>query len=87
MIPGRPGDRTPGVEPVPLTRLRSGQSGRVAHVAPDEPQLLVKLSSLGLLPGATVVLQQKFPAAVVRVGETTVALDGEIAAQIFVLPE
>jgi DtxR family Mn-dependent transcriptional regulator len=48
---------------------------------------MVKLSSLGVLPGAIVELQQKVPAAVIRVGETTVALDGEIAAEIFVLAE
>lgn len=74
-------------EPIPLTRLRAGQSGRVVHVAPGEPQLMVKLSSLGVLPGAIIELQQKVPAAVVRVGETTIALDGDIAAEIFVLAE
>jgi Fe2+ transport system protein FeoA len=84
---GRSGVRRPGTEPVSLTTLRAGQSGRVVHVAPGDPQLMVKLSSLGVLPGAIVELQQKFPAAVVRVGETTVALDGEIAAEIFVLAE
>ena len=84
---GRSRDGRGETEPVPLTRLRAGQSGRVVHVAPGEPQLMVKLSSLGLLPGAIVELQQKFPAAVVRVGETTVALDGAIASEIFVLAE
>lgn len=84
---GRSRDRRGGAEPVPLTTLRAGQSGRVIHVAPGEPNLMVKLSSLGVLPGAVVELQQRVPAAVIRVGETTVALDGEIAAQIFVLAE
>lgn len=84
---GRSEGPRPGTQPVPLTRLRAGQSGRVVHVAPDEPQLMVKLSSLGVLPGAIVELQQKLPAAVVRVGETTIALDGDIAAEIFVLAE
>ena len=84
---GRPREGSAGTEPVPLTRLRPGQSGRVVHVAPGDPHLMVKLSSLGVLPGAIVELQQKVPAAVVRVGETTVALDGEIAAEILVLAE
>ena len=84
---GRPRDGRGGAASVPLTRLRAGQSGRVVHVAPGDPQLMVKLSSLGVLPGAIIELQQKVPAAVVRVGETTIALDGEIADEIFVLAE
>jgi DtxR family Mn-dependent transcriptional regulator len=48
---------------------------------------MVKLSSLGVLPGAIIELQQRVPAAVVRVGETTIALDADIAAEIFVLAE
>ena len=87
MTGGRPSKGHLGSEPVPLTRLRAGQSGRVVRVAPGDPQLMVKLSGLGLLPGAIVELQQKLPAAVVRVGETTVALDAEIAAEILVLAE
>lgn len=69
---------------VSLTRLRAGQGGKIAHVAPGAPDLMVKLSSLGILPGATIRLQQKLPAAVVRIGETAIALDPEIAAEIFV---
>lgn len=84
---GPPRSGRAGAEPVPLTRLRAGQSGRVVRVAPGDPQLMVKLSSLGVLPGAIVELQQKVPAAVLRVGETTVALDGEIASEILVLAE
>lgn len=70
----------------PLTSLPTGASGRVRQVASDPPELLVKLSSLGLVPGAVVFLQQRLPAAVVRIGETTVALDTEIAERILVEP-
>lgn len=70
----------------PLTALATGRSARILHVAPDPPDLVVKLSSLGLIPGAVVVLEQRRPAAVVRVAHTTVALDPDIAAGIFVEP-
>ena len=70
----------------PLTKLRAGTAGRVRHVASDAPELLVKLSGFGVVPGAVVVLQQRLPAAVLRIGETTVALDTDIAARIFVDP-
>jgi Fe2+ transport system protein FeoA len=68
----------------PLTSLAAGESGRVRRIVSDPPELLVKLSSLGLVPGAVVQLQQRRPAAIVRIGETTVALDSEIADGILV---
>ena len=46
----------------------------------------MKLSSLGLVPGSVVRLQQTRPAAVVKVGETTLALDVSIATGIYVKP-
>ena len=45
---------------------------------------MVRLASLGLVPGTTLHLQQTRPALVVRVGETTLALESSIASEIFV---
>jgi DtxR family Mn-dependent transcriptional regulator len=74
------------IEPLvqPLPRLPVGQSARIVFIVPREPERLVKLSGLGVVPGATVQLQQSTPAAVLRVGETTLALDPAIAAEIYV---
>lgn len=74
------------VEPLvqPLARLAPGERGRIVHIVPGEPGRLVRLSSLGVVPGATVQLQQKWPAAVIRVGETTLAIEPEIASEIYV---
>jgi DtxR family Mn-dependent transcriptional regulator len=87
-IPSGPCCRTlnRSVEPLvqPLDRLPVGQSGRIVYIAPREPARLVKLSNLGVVPGATVRLQQRSPAAVIRVGETTIAVEPEIAAEIYV---
>jgi hypothetical protein len=44
----------------------------------------VKLAGLGLVPGAVVHLQQKTPATVLRIGETTIAFDPAIASEIYV---
>lgn len=68
----------------PLERLPPGSHGRIVYIAPRAPERLVRLSGLGLVPGVTVQLLQKSPAAVVRIGGTTLALDAAIAGEIYV---
>ena len=46
--------------------------------------MLMKLSQLGLVPGAEVRMEQSRPAAIVRVGETTVALQRAVARLVHV---
>jgi DtxR family Mn-dependent transcriptional regulator len=74
------------VEPLvqPLDRLGVGERGRIVYIVPREPERLVRFSNLGIVPGATVGLQQRSPAAVLRVGETTLAVDPAIAGEIYV---
>jgi DtxR family Mn-dependent transcriptional regulator len=54
------------------------------HIVPRDPRRLGRLASLGVVPGATVRLQQKSPAVVMRVGETTLAVEPEFADEIYV---
>jgi len=68
----------------PLDRLPPGGVGRIVHIAPREAGRLVRLSNLGIVPGATIELQQIRPAAVLRVGETTLAVEPEVAGEIYV---
>jgi DtxR family Mn-dependent transcriptional regulator len=74
------------VEPLvqPLDRLGVGERGRIVYIVPRDSERLVRLSNLGIVPGATVSLQQKSPAAVLRMGETTLAMDPAIAGEIYV---
>jgi len=72
-------------EMLPLTRLAPGDLGRVVAVKPGIHQdRLVRLSTLGLVPGTVVEVEQLAPAAILRVAETTFAVETEIAAAIFV---
>jgi hypothetical protein len=49
---------------------------------------MIRLSALGIAPGATVELRQRRPAAVVRVEHTEVALADQILEQVWVnVPE
>lgn len=68
----------------PLDRLAPGEAARIVHIVPREPGRLVRLASLGVVPGTRIHLQQTRPAVVLRVGETTLALEREIASEIFV---
>ena len=67
-----------------LDHLRPGEVARVLKVSAADTPMLMKLSQLGLVPGAEVRVQQSRPAAVVRVGETTVALQRGIAQIVHV---
>ena len=74
------------IEPLvqPLDRLPAGVESRIVYIVPRERERLARLTNLGIVPGARVVLQQKAPAFVLGLGETTVALDPAIAAEIYV---
>ena len=74
------------VKPLVLnsTEMRPGESGRIVFIAPKHHDRLDKLSSLGIVPGAVVKLHQKQPTYVLDIGETSIALDYEIAKEIFV---
>ncbi|MBE9537083.1 MAG: metal-dependent transcriptional regulator [Proteobacteria bacterium] len=67
-----------------VTEMRPGESGRVVFMSPKNHGRLDKLSSLGLMPGAVVKLHQKQPTFVLIIGETSIAVDHEIAGEIFV---
>jgi Fe2+ transport system protein FeoA len=73
-------------QPLPLSRLRPGQEGRVVYIATADGRRLEQLSGLGLFPDAVVRLLQKRPAAVIQVGETELAIDLAIAREIYVRP-
>jgi DtxR family Mn-dependent transcriptional regulator len=67
-----------------VTELAPGERGRVVFIAPKHHDRLDRLSSLGLVPGALVKLHQKQPTYVLDIGETSIAIDHEIAKEIFV---
>lgn len=68
----------------PLHRLAVGDSARIAYIVPKDPERLVRLSNLGVVPGTTIRLRQKRPATVISIGETTLAIDREIAEELYV---
>jgi DtxR family Mn-dependent transcriptional regulator len=74
------------VEPV-VTRLSEfevGSKGRITFIVPAKPSRLSKLNSLGIAAGSVIRLLQRNPSYVIQIDETTVAIDPEIAKEIYI---
>jgi DtxR family Mn-dependent transcriptional regulator len=61
-----------------------GQSGRIAYLCTREHALLMKLSNMGIAPGATLKLLQRWPSYVLQCDETEIALEESVARNIYV---
>lgn len=68
----------------PLADLAPGQGGVIAYVQSQRPEVLQHLLAMGALPGAPVVLVQRFPSFVFALGYGQVAVDRETAKDIYV---
>jgi DtxR family Mn-dependent transcriptional regulator len=69
---------------VSCDQLSVGESARVAYFSTREHSRLLKLSALGISPGASLKLIQKWPAYVVQCEETEIALEPGVAKNIYV---
>ena len=69
---------------VSCDQLQVGETARVAYFSTREHSRLLKLSALGISPGTSIKLIQKWPAYVVQCEETEVALEPEVAKNIHV---
>lgn len=74
------------VQPIikPLSTLRPGEEGTVAYVSSRSHGRLVRLGSLGLMPGQVLLVKQVRPSFVVAYGEMELALDKGVADEIYV---
>lgn len=71
---------------VPLHRLEVGKTSKIIFTTPAYHKRYERLTLLGVEPGAIISLYQKYPSFVIKVDETEIALDGEVAREIFVRP-
>ena len=84
-IPKGEGDMDLGDEySVPLVSCHSGESGEVSHIKTEDARKLRKIMNLGLIPGSRICLIQKFPNYVFQLGNTQLAVDKELANEIFI---
>lgn len=69
---------------VRLADFEVGQNGKILFITPSEASRISRLSSIGIIPGTVIKLIQKRPSIVLQVDETTIAIDPELAKEIFV---
>lgn len=81
--------RDKSLEPVvsSLKDLRPGREARIVFIAPGVARRLDRLGSFGVVPGTVLTLRQKRPSFVIEVGGTTLALEEDIAGEIYVRQE
>ncbi|MBI4515215.1 MAG: metal-dependent transcriptional regulator [Deltaproteobacteria bacterium] len=70
----------------PLSEGSISGEYRIVFIASRSHRRLDRLCALGVVPGAELRLHQRLPAFMIQVGGTDIALEPEIAADIFVVP-
>lgn len=69
---------------IALVNCDNGFYGEVSYIKTDDGKKLQKIMNLGLIPGSKIQLIQKFPNFVFQLGNTQLAVDRELANEIFV---
>lgn len=69
---------------VPLSKLGPGDVSKIVYVLTTKHPQIHKLLSFGIVPGVSVTVHEIFPSFVIKVEETLVALEKEIADEIYV---
>jgi DtxR family transcriptional regulator, Mn-dependent transcriptional regulator len=67
-----------------LPEFEVGTHGKITFIVPSDPSRIGKLNSLGISAGSVIKLIQKRPSCVIQIDETTVAIDPEIAKEIYI---
>ena len=67
-----------------LSQMRTGEKGKIAYVYAPQASKLQKLMSMGIVPGAPIILTQRFPSYVFQIRQEQFAVDKEIADSIYV---
>ena len=69
---------------VSLKELAPGERGKITYIKPDSHSNFHQLISFGLHPGVVVTVHRKNPAFCIKFENTELALDENVAANIFV---
>lgn len=70
-----------------LVDLPLGGRGTIVFIAPKSLSRLNRLAVLGVTPGSRARLLQRHPSVVISCGETSIAIEAEMAGEIYVRPD
>ena len=70
---------------LPLSQMKQDQEGRIAYIHSKARDRLQKLMAMGVTPGMRIRVIQRFPSHVFQIERTQIAVDEEIADEIFVV--
>jgi DtxR family Mn-dependent transcriptional regulator len=70
-----------------LWDLKPGEEAKIVFITSGVKARLNKLFSLNIVPGHEVKFIQKHPSPVIKIGESSVAMDDGIAKEIYVIPK
>lgn len=68
---------------IALSSVKNGKTGTVAILNTKDEALLRKLMAMGVSPGISLTLEQRFPSYIIKMGRTRAALDQETAQVIY----
>ena len=68
----------------PLSEMDVGDLCEIVHIRPKHHARLDRLGAYGLVPKSVIRLHQKTPSFVVQIDETDLALDRDVAGDIYV---
>ena len=72
------------IDSSPLIHVRSGKEVDVVCFLATENEQLRKLTAFGILPGVRIKVLQRYPAYLLQIGHTQLAIDYKIAKNIMV---
>jgi len=76
--------RTPKKLIMPLSELEINKKARISYLQTKERTMLQKIIAMGSLPKTEIMLIQKFPSYVFKIGKSQFAIDEELASHIYV---
>jgi len=80
----RSGAREAGKIVSALCDLSPGQGGVIAYIHGRQPAMMQRMLAMGAIPGTPITLVQRSPSYVFQIGQRQVAVDHEIARDIYV---
>jgi DtxR family Mn-dependent transcriptional regulator len=69
-----------------LTWCEKGQQVQVRYIQPRRPDRLQRLIAFGVVPGATLTVEQTRPVFTIRLERSLLALEQDVAEDIYVVP-